>query len=86
MSQNEDQTDYYKKWETDRVIDARIKEALKEYDISLWEKIGDKLKIELSNIRSWISVNKFVVVAVALLLIGTLYQLFVSVANTVGLK
>lgn len=85
-NESNDNADYYKKWEAKEMVDEKIKLALIDYDKVLWEKIKDKLKIELAHIRTWVSVNKFVAVAVALLFIGTLYQLFVSVANSVGLK
>jgi hypothetical protein len=83
---SKDNTDYYRDYEVDKLVDEKIKAGLKEYDTALWEKIATRFLLELSTVKLWIAVGKFVAAAVALLFIGTLYQLFVSVANTVGLK
>lgn len=79
-------TKTYEQWEVDQLVDSKIKAAIKDYDDGLWKMITNQFIIELSQIRNWIAIMKFVVVAVALLFIGTLYQLFISLANTVGLK
>lgn len=76
----------YAEWEVDKLVDLKIKEAIKDYDDGLWKLITNQFLIELSQIKNWIAIMKFVVVAVALLIIGTVYQLFISVANNVGLK
>lgn len=84
MTEHKDKT--YEQWEVDTLVDTKIKAAIQEYDKGLWRMINNQFIIELAQIRNWISIMKFVVVAVALLFIGTLYQLFISLANTVGLK
>lgn len=79
MSDNESPL---KKYEVERLVDEKIKIALTEYDKDLWEKIKTNLTIALSKYESAYGVGKFVVVAVALLVIGTLYQIFVTLAQT----
>ncbi|HUH58137.1 MAG TPA: hypothetical protein VL020_06450 [Pseudomonadales bacterium] len=76
----------YEQWEVDRLVDAKVKAAIKDYDDGLWKMITNQFIIELAQVKNWIAITKFVVVAVALLFIGTLYQLFISLVNTVGLK
>lgn len=71
-----------KKYEVERLVDEKVKTALAEYDKNLWEKIKTNLTIALSKYESAYGVGKFVVVAVALLVIGTLYQIFVTLAQT----
>lgn len=71
-----------KKYEVERLVDEKVKTALTEYDKNLWEKIKTNLTIALSKYESAYGVGKFVVVAVALLVIGTLYQIFVTLAQT----
>lgn len=79
MSDNESPL---KKYEVERLVDEKVKVALTEYDKDLWEKIRTNLTIALSKYESAYGVGKFVVVAVALLVIGTLYQIFVTLAQT----
>lgn len=79
MSDNESPL---KKYEVERLVDEKVKMALAEYDKDLWEKIRTNLTIALSKYESAYGVGKFVVVAVALLVIGTLYQIFVTLAQT----
>lgn len=63
-----------------------IKQDSKDYDKALWEKLRAWLSIELSNLRNALSIGKLVAVTVVVLFIGTAYQLFISIANSVGLK
>lgn len=90
---DEGKTDSYQKWEVDKLLgevdkasDNKIKAALTEYDVKLWKDIATQFIIQLAPMKLWIGVGKFVAVAVGLLIIGTLYQLFISLANIAGLK
>jgi hypothetical protein len=64
----------------------QVKGAIDDYDTSLAKQLTTRFLIELATVKLWIAIGKFVAVAVALLIIGTLYQLFISLANIAGLK
>lgn len=83
---NDDQTTTYQKWEVDKLVDDKIDTALAGYDKKLWKDIDIQFQLRLASMKQWISINKFVAVAVGLLMIGTAYQLFISLANIAGLK
>lgn len=72
----------YEKLRTERMVEEKIKSALKEYDEALWEKIKTYITIALTKFESAYGVGKFIVVAVALLLIGTAYQLFETLVRS----
>lgn len=78
---DKNKTSSYQQWEVDKLIDDKNKAALKEYDDNLKFRLVDRFLIELAPYKSAYNVGKFIVVAVALLVIGTLYQLFVSLAS-----
>ncbi|MDI9934677.1 hypothetical protein QM806_04310 [Rhodococcus sp. IEGM 1351] len=71
-----------KRYEVERLVDEKIKSAIKEYDEDLQKILVNMFIIKLSKFESAYGVGKFVVVAVALLVIGTLYQLFVTLAQS----
>lgn len=79
---NEIQSDTYEKWEVEKLVDAKVKVAIKEYDNNLQEALTNMFIIKLAKFESAYAVGKFVVAAVTLLVIGTLYQLFVNLANS----
>ncbi|QEX10975.1 hypothetical protein F6X56_15230 [Rhodococcus erythropolis] len=72
----------YEDLRLEKKVDEKIKQALEEYDRALWDKIRNYVTIALTKFESAYGVGKFVVVAVALLVIGTLYQIFVTLAQT----
>lgn len=73
----------YENWEIEKLIDRALEKRLEKYDEDLWKKISDRFKIELSTLWTGYSIGKFVAVAVVLLIIGTAYQIFVSLAGGV---
>lgn len=80
-------------WEINSLVDDKIKDAakdhdqkLKDYDVVVKEFIKTQFTIKLATVNVWIAVTKFIAIAVALLVIGTLYQLFISLVNSSGLK
>lgn len=74
--------DGYEDLRIEKLIDDKIKVAIKEYDDDLKEALVNMFLIKLSKFESAYGVGKFVVVAVALLVIGTFYQIFVSLASS----
>lgn len=79
---NEDRRLQLEEWEIEKLIDTKIKEAKIEYDRELKEFLSTWIIIQLTPFRPWLSAIKFIATAVALLVIGTLYQLFVSLASS----
>lgn len=80
-------------WEINSLVDDKIKGAskdhdqkMKDYDVAIKEFVKTQFTIKLATVNVWISVTKFIAIAVALLVIGTLYQLFISLVNSTGIK
>lgn len=76
----------YEDLRIEKLIDDKIKSAIKEYDDDLQKALVSMFLIKLSKFENMYTVMKFVVVAVATLVIGTLYQLFSSLASSGVLK
>lgn len=74
--------DGYEDLRIEKLIDDKIKVAIREYDDDLQKALVNMFIIKLSKFESAYGVGKFVVVAVALLVIGTFYQIFVSLASS----
>jgi len=85
MSDNT-KTQSYQQWEVDKLVDEKVEAALLKYDIQMQKALVNMFIINLSKFETAYQIGKFVVVAVALLLIGTVYQLFISLANSQGLS
>ena len=79
-------TQSYQQWEVDKLVDQKVEAALLKYDIQMQKALVNMFIINLSKFETAYQIGKFVVVAVALLLIGTVYQLFISLANSQGLS
>jgi len=79
---NDDRSRTYEKWEIKELVDSKLKVALKEYDDGLQKALVLMFIIQLSPYKSAYNVLKFVVVAVALLVIGTVYQFLIGLANS----
>jgi hypothetical protein len=79
---NEDNRKFYEQWEVEKLVDSKIKAAIKENDAELKAWLGFWIIIQLAPFRPWLSAIKFIATAVALLVIGTAYQVFVSLASS----
>lgn len=85
-----DKTRSLAEWEINDLIDEKVGTALKAYDTDQWGtdderkpgSIPSYVNKKTARFESAYGVGKFVVAAVALLVIGTLYQLFVTLAQS----
>lgn len=83
-------TDSYETWQIEQLIDAKVAAAIEAYDAEQWGKDDERKpgsiptyvnkKTARGNL-AW-SVGRFVVTAVVLLIIGTVYQLFVNLISS----
>ena len=76
----------YEQWEVEQLVDSKVREALEAYDKQLLKFLEREFIIKLSKHETAYKVQIFVVAAVVMLLIGTAYQMFISLANQGGLK
>lgn len=77
-------TENYERWEVQKIVDERIDVKLSAYNKELREFIATQFIIKLQKLETMWSIGKFVVTAVALLVVGTLYQIFLAVASSSG--
>ena len=77
-------TENYERWEVQKIVDERIDVKLDAYNKELREFIATQFIIKLQKLETMWSIGKFVVTAVALLVVGTLYQIFLAVASSSG--
>lgn len=77
-------TENYERWEIQKLVDERVDAKIIQYDKDIREFIATQFIIKLQKLETMWSIGKFVVTAVALLVIGTLYQIFLAVASTNG--
>lgn len=77
-------TENYERWEIQKLVDERIDEKIKQNNQELREFIATQFIIKLQKLETMWSIGKFVVTAVSLLVIGTLYQIFLAVASANG--
>ncbi|MEO5499465.1 MAG: hypothetical protein ABIR46_03125 [Candidatus Saccharimonadales bacterium] len=68
-------------WEIEKLVDGRIKTGINDYDKKLAERLKDMFTIRLSKYETFYAIGKWLAGAVVLLLIGTIYQIFVSLAS-----
>ena len=68
------------------MMDSRVDVAIDKHKRESKEELETMFTIKLSKYENAFSIGKFVVVTVAILAIGTLYQIFISLANSGTLK
>lgn len=72
--------------ELKQLINESVTKSIKDLKDELREERNTMFIIKLSKFETAYNIGKFVVVAVLLLVIGTLYQLFISLAKMGNLK
>ena len=80
------ESDELRQMKLEKLIDTKIKMSMDEFKKEYKDELMTIFLIRLSKFETAYNIGKFVVVAVAMMLIGTAYQLFISIANAQGLK
>lgn len=76
--------DSYERWEIQKLVDERIDAKVDAHTKEMKEFIETQFLLKLQKLDTVWSIGKFVVTTVALLALGTLYQIFLAIASSSG--